>query len=75
MNFARSSCQAASSSGTVRPFSSPRRIRAVGRESEAHPAFNLYFGQKFPVAFRSVIEKKNVPPGTKARMGCGMIAV
>jgi hypothetical protein len=41
----------------------------------AYPAFNLYSGQKFPVAFRSVIEKKNVPPGTKASMGCGLIAV
>jgi hypothetical protein len=30
----------------------------VGRESEAHPAFSIYFGQKFPAAFRSVIEKK-----------------
>jgi hypothetical protein len=50
-------------------------IRAVGRESEAHPAFSIYFGQKFAAAFRSVIEKKDVPPGTKARMGCGSISV
>jgi hypothetical protein len=40
----------------------------VGRESAAHPAFSIYLGQKFSAAFRSVIETRNLPPATKARI-------
>jgi hypothetical protein len=60
-------------------FAQPEAAQLVGkeqepvsRESEAHPAVSSYFGQRFPAAHRRAIEKKNVPPGTKVRMYCGM---
>ena len=39
----------------------------VGRESVAHPAFSII---SFPQRSSSVTVKKNVPPGTKARIFC-----
>ena len=44
----------------------------VGRESVAHPAFSII---SFPQRSSSVTVKKNVPPGTKARIFCGISQV
>jgi hypothetical protein len=41
---------------------------------EHSPKIVNVFGQKFSAAFQERDREKNVPPGTKARIYCGMIS-
>jgi len=50
------------------------RSTLTGRLEHSPKIVNV-FGESFRRRSRSVTVRKNVPPGTKARMYCGMILV